>query len=187
MNFEIYTYGGGDFLRMIFNGIAQVFGNNDYLVAIKTAALLGFLGVLITAAFQKGKIDVQWILLVSLINMTLIVPKTSLLITDRVVPANSAVVGNVPMGISATAAIFSRVGDWITRSFEQVFSLPNEISYTTSGLLFAQTLVEESTRFEITTARLASNLSDFWKSCAYYDILLGLYSWDEVLKTTDLL
>ncbi|MBF0206923.1 MAG: conjugal transfer protein TraG N-terminal domain-containing protein [Oligoflexia bacterium] len=187
MNFEIFSYGSGDFLRMIFNGIAQIFGNNDYLVAIKITALLGFFGILTAAAFQKGKLDLRWILATILINMALIVPKTAIIITDRVVPANSAVVENVPLGITATATFFNRFGDWLTRSFETVFSLPNEIKYSENGLLFAQTLVEESTRFEITTARVSSNLTDFWKSCVYYDIFLGRYSWDDILKEKNLL
>lgn len=187
MTFEIYSYGGGDYLRLIFNGIAQIFGNNDYLVAIKTSALLGFLGILLAAAFHKAKLDLQWILTIIIINMAIIVPKSNLIISDKVVPANSAVVSNVPFGISATATMFSKFGYWLTSSFETVFNLPNEINYATSGLLFAQTLVEESTRFEITTPRVASNLIDFWKSCVYYDIFLNRYTWDEVLKATDLL
>lgn len=186
MKFEIISYGGGDFLRLIFNGIAQIFGNNDYLVAIKSTVLLGFIGILLAAAFQKGKVDTQWILGVILINMTLIVPKTNIIITDNVIPANSAVVENVPIGISATATLFNRFGDWLTRSFETVFSLPNQIKYTNNGLLFAQTLVEESTNFEFTDPRLSSNLSDFWKNCVFYDILLNRYSWSDVIKSDNL-
>ncbi|MBF0300536.1 MAG: conjugal transfer protein TraG N-terminal domain-containing protein, partial [Oligoflexia bacterium] len=186
MNWEIYTYGGGDFLRLIFNGIAQIFGDGDYVYALKSAALIGFIGVLINSAFHRRHLDLAWILGVIMIFQILIVPKTHLVINDRVVPANSAVVENVPLGIAATASIFSKFSDWSTRSFETVFSLPNEIKYSGNGLLFAQTLVEESTRFEITTPSLSANLSDFWKSCVYYDLLLGLYSWSEILRATDL-
>lgn len=183
---EIYTYGGGDFLRLIFNGVAQIFGDSDYIVALKSAALIGLMGVLFMAAFKRGRLDLQWILAVIMLYLIAIVPKTHVIINDRVIPANSAVVENIPFGISATASIFSKLSDWITRSFETVFSLPNQVKYTGNGLMFAQTLVEESTRFEITTPRVSTNFSEFWKSCVYYDLLLGLYSWNDLLRTTDL-
>jgi conjugal transfer mating pair stabilization protein TraG len=186
MKFEIYSYGGGDFLRLIFNGITQIFGAANYMMALKTSALLGFLGVLITAAFHKGKLDLHWLLGIVMIFMLLIVPKTHVIINDRLIPVNSAVVENIPIGISATASTFSLLSDWLTRTFETVFSLPNVAKYRGNGLLFAQALVEESTRFEITTPRLSVNFSEFWKSCVYYDLLLGLYSWDQVLKAPDL-
>ncbi|MBQ4839990.1 conjugal transfer protein TraG N-terminal domain-containing protein, partial [Pseudoalteromonas luteoviolacea] len=184
---EIFTYGGGDFLRMIFTGIAQIFGNNDYTAALQSAALIGFIGVLIYAAFQKGQLDVKWVLGIIMTVMILIVPKVNVIITDRVVPANSAVVGNVPLGLGLTATAFSKVGDWMTRSFETVFALPNQVQYSGNGLLFASHLVEESTRFEITTPRVSSNFAEFWKSCVYYDLLLDLYSWDQLVSSANLM
>ncbi|EJG1004452.1 TPA: conjugal transfer protein TraG [Vibrio vulnificus] len=184
---EIYSYGGGDFLRMIFTGIAQIFGNSDYKAALQSAALIGFIGVLIYAAFQKGQLDVKWVVGIIMTVMILIVPKVNVIITDRVVPANSAVVGNVPLGLGLTSTAFSKVGDWLTRSFETVFSLPNEVKYSGNGLLFASNLVEESTRFEITTPRVSSNFAEFWKSCVYYDLSLGLYSWDQLISSSNLM
>lgn len=184
--FEIYTYGGGDFLRLIFNGIAQIFGNADYIVAIKSAALIGLMSFLLNAASQKGRLDFQWLLGIIMIYMVAIVPKTEIIINDQLIPANSAVVENVPIGISVTSSVFSRLSYWLTTSFETVFSLPNQVKYTGNGLMFAQTLVEESTRFEFTTPRIASNFTEFWKSCVYYDLLLRLYTWNDLLKTSDL-
>ena len=108
---ELYTYGGGDFLRQIFNGVALIFGDDNYYGALKSAALLGFIGVLIYAAFQKGPLDVKWILGIVMVVMVLVVPKVNVTITDRVVTANSAVVSNVPLGLGFTATAFSKLGD----------------------------------------------------------------------------
>ena len=184
---ELYSYGGGDFLRMILTGISQIFGNADYKAALQSAALIGFIGVLIYAAFQKGQLDVKWVVGIVMIVMIAIVPKVNVIITDRVVPANSSVVANVPMGLGLTATAFSKVGDWMTRSFETVFSLPNQVTYSGNGLLFSSHLVEESTRFEITTPRVSSNFTEFWKSCVYYDLLLDLYSWDQIVSANDIM
>jgi len=184
---ELFTYGGGDFLRMILTGVAQIFGNADYMVALKSAALIGFIGVLIYAAFQKGPLDVKWIAGIIMIVMVMIVPKVNVTITDRVVIADSSVVSNIPLGLGLTATAFSKLSDWMTRSFETVFSLPNQVQYSGNGLLFASHLVEASTRFEITTPRVAANFSEFWKSCVYYDLLLELYEWDDVVESNDLM
>ena len=187
MMFELFTYGGGDNLRYVLNGVAKIFGNGNYFVAMEIAAMIGLLGIMITAAFQRGKLEFSWLLGIVFIFMAVVVPKTTVIITDRVVPANSAVVANIPLGIAVPSTLMSKVGDWLTRTFETNFSLPSQITYTGNGLLFANYLVEESTRFEVTSPRLAENLSDFWKSCVYYDILLNLYSWEDVLKANDLM
>jgi conjugal transfer mating pair stabilization protein TraG len=184
---EIYTYGGGDYLRLVFNGIASIFGNDDYGMAITIAALMGFVSVMIMGAFRRGELNIQWLIAIIMIYYTALVPKTDIIINDQIVPANNAVVANIPMGISAVASIFSHFSNWFTGVTETVFSMPNDIRYTTSGLLFANTLVEEASRFEITTPQVATNFTEFWKSCVYYDLLLGLYTWGDVVQSPDLM
>ena len=88
---QIYSYGGGDFLAQIFNGIAALFGDANYYVALKITATLGLLGVLITAAFEKGKLNLHWILAVTAIFLIAIVPKKTITIVDKVNPSNTAV------------------------------------------------------------------------------------------------
>lgn len=184
---EIYSYGGGDFLRMVFTGIASLFGNGDYMMAMQSVAILGFIGWMFGIAMSGGKgFDIKHLIVIIMVLGIGIVPKKDIIITDRVVPANSAVVGNVPLGLALVASGFSKLGDFFARSFETVFSLPNQVSYTGNGLLFASHLVEESTRFEFTDPRMAANFTDFWKSCVYYDLLLNKYSWKALTESSDL-
>ena len=172
---------------MVFNGIASIFGDNNYGVAITIAALCSLLSVMVMGAFRRGELNIQWLIAIIMIYQIALVPKTKVIIVDEVVPANSSVVTNIPMGLSATATIFSRFSHWATGAMETVFSMPSDISYRGNGLLFANTLVEESTRFEFTTSQISSNFSEFWKSCVYYDLLLGLYTWDKVVRSDDLM
>lgn len=185
---EIYSYGGGDFLRMIFNGIASLFGNDSYIVALNAVALVGFVGWLFGIAMNGGKgFDLKHLLTIIMVLGLAVVPKKDLIITDRIVPANSAVVGNVPLGLALVASGFSKVGDFLTRSFETVFSLPNQVGYTGNGLLFASHLVEESTKFEFTDPRIGANMTDFWKSCVYYDLIFNKYTWKSMQESDDLI
>lgn len=184
---ELHTYGGGDFLRLVFNALASILGNDDYGVAITISALLGLLSVLIMGAFRKGELNIQWLIAVIFVYQIALVPKTNVIINDHVVPANSSVVSNVPLGISAIATIFSSFSNWATGAMETTFSMPNDIRYRGNGLLFANTLVEESTRFEFTSPQISANFSEFWKSCVYYDLLLGLYTWDDLVRSGNLI
>lgn len=184
---ELHTYGGGDFLRLIFNGLASIFGNDNYGVAIIIATLLGFMAMLVRAAFHRGQMNLQWFLAVVMLYQVALVPKVDIQIIDHVTPHESATVGNIPMGIAAPATIVSHFSYWLTTSFETVFSMPNEIRYTGNGLLFANELVRKSTAMRITTPHIAANFSEFWKTCVFTDIMLGLYPIERMLKTPDLM
>lgn len=183
---EVFTYGNGEFLRLIFNALAAIFATNDYLTALKTVVLIGLLVVMTQAAFFRGQINLQWIMGAICIYFVLFIPKVNVAINDRIIPSNNAVVNNVPFGVALFTSGASKVGDWLTRSFEVVFSLPSEVSYAGNGLLFANHLVEESLKFEIRDERLATNLSSFWKSCVYYDLLLNRYSFADLSRSTNL-
>ncbi len=187
MNYEIYTYGTGDFLLYVLNGVAAIFGNGDFVFVLKTAALLGLISVVVRGAFHIGRVDVSWILGMMLVYTALILPKVTVIINDRVQPVNNAVVQHVPLGIGVTASLFSTFGDWLTRAFETVFSLPDQVQYTTNGLLFSNSLIQSATQFEVVTPRVSANFAEFWQSCVYYDLLLGKYSWDDLVFSDDLM
>ncbi|MCP5152455.1 MAG: conjugal transfer protein TraG N-terminal domain-containing protein, partial [Chromatiales bacterium] len=186
MVFEVFTYGGGELLRLVFNAVAAIAGAGDYGGAMRLAALVGLLWVLIEGAFRQRAVNLPWLLGTVFVYLALMVPRADVIVTDRIDPTRSGVVGNVPLGLAATAGTASLLGDWLTRAYETVFSLPDDLRYHQSGLLFAQHLVEASTRFEVTDPRLAANLAELWQACVFYDILLGLYGWEDLFAAPDL-
>ena len=183
---EIITYGGGEFLRFLLNGVAAVTRADDYAGLLRVMAMVTLLWLLIEAAFSDRRPNYQWLLAMAMIYLCLIVPRADVLIRDRVNPANNAVVANVPLGLAMFAGFSSRIGDWLTRGFETAFALPDDISYQRSGALFTHHLLRASARFRVTDARLAENLSQFWRQCAFYDILLGLYTLDDLRDSDDI-
>lgn len=180
MDFEVFTYGGGEFLRVTFNAVAAMLNNGDYLTALKAAATVGLLAVLVQAAFKGSAMNMQWLLGFIVAFYVVILPRSNVIITDRIDPSQSAVVSNVPIGLAATAGLSSLFGDWLTRSFELLFALPDQMGYSGNGLLFGSKLVEASTRFELTDVRTQENLAEFWQQCVFYDILLGRYTWEDL-------
>ncbi len=185
MDWEVFAYGNGELLRLVLNGVTAVVGADDFNVLLRAVAVLVLIWVLVEGALRMPRINFQWLFLLVLVYLTLILPRTDVVITDRVDPSNSGVVGNVPLGLAVFAGISSNVGDWLTRRFETVFSLPDDFRYQRSGALFAHHLIESAAHFEVTDSRLRENLNEFWRQCPYYDMLLGFYRLDELSQAVD--
>ncbi len=185
-SWEIFTYGGGAVLLQLFNGLVAILGDNDYLALLKITGLITVIWVIIEAIFMRRPISVQPFIIVILIFYILFIPRVNVIITDRINPANSGVVANVPIGIGFTASMASNVGDWMARTFESVLTLPNDLQYSSNGLLFGSNLLRASTQFEITDSRLAGNISEFMQQCVFYDILTGFYTWGDIVDEPDL-
>ena len=185
-SWDIYTYGGGDVLLQLFNGLVALLGDNNFLVLLKLTSLITVIWVIIEALFMKRPLSVQPFLVVILVFYILFIPRVNVIITDRIDPSNSGVVANVPIGLGFTASMASTTGDWMSRAFETVFTLPNELQYSTNGLLFGSNLLRAASQFEITDSRLASNVSEFMQQCVFYDILTGFYTWGDIVNEPDL-
>lgn len=184
MNWEIYTYGGGEYLATVFNAVAAITQNSNYLSLLALVSMIGLLWVIIEGAFGK-ELNYKWLLVMIFVYLGFMVPKADVIVVDRINPAFNRVIANVPFGLAATAGTFSKIGDYLTRTFDTVFALPDDLSYSKTGMLFGQHLMMASTRFQVTDSRLAENLSEFWQACVFYDVLLGLYEWDELLSAAD--
>ena len=183
------AYGSGDFLRMVFTAVASIFGNANYIAAVQTAFFLGFLTLFIKGAINQDIMSgVKWFMMVLVLNFALLVPKTTVVINDRVLPSASAVVNNVPIGLAATAGFFSYTGDWFSRAFETVFTVPNAVRYTQNGLLFGHKVLEASRTMVIPDERTYLNFTEFFSSCVVVDgVGHGRFSWEDVLEANDLL
>lgn len=185
-SWEIFTYGGGAALLQLFNGIAAIMGNNDYRVLLKLTSLITVIWVIIEALFMPRPISIHPFIIVILVFYILFIPRVNVIISDRINPANSGVVANVPIGVGFTASMASNVGDWMSRTFDSVLSLPNDLQYSSNGLLFGSNLIRASSQFEITDSRLAGNVSEFMQQCVFYDILTGFYTWGDIVDSPDL-
>ena len=189
MNWEVIAYGSGDFLRMVFTAVASIFGNANYRGAIQAAFFIGFLTMLARSAITHDVMTgARWFAAALVLNLALIVPKTTVVITDRVLPTNSAVVNNVPLGLAATAGLFSYTGDWFSRAFETVFTVPGALRYTENGLLFGHKVLEASRTMVISDERIYLNFTEFFSSCVVVDgVGHGRFSWEDVLEANDLI
>lgn len=182
---EIYTYGNGEFLSLIFNGVVALMGDGNFTTLMRLAGIFGLMWVAIKAALYRGPVEWSYIIWFMLIYGTLFVPKTDVVIVDRLDNNNTRVVANVPWGLGTFAGVTSRIGDWFTRGTEAVMTLPDDLKYHKNGVIFGSHLIEAASQYQITDGRFAANMSEFMRQCVFYDVLFRRYTWTDLLEAPD--
>lgn len=183
----IYTLSGGSWLQQLLNGVATFTQSSDFsrLVAMGTT-----LSVVITAVAYIGKKDlmlfVKWAAYLVLITGILLGVKRSVQVIDLSEPSQVYQVDNVPLGIAMPFSLITGVGYGLTQAYEMVFTNPDAMTYSRTGMLFGASLVNASTDFASTNPEIAGLFSDYVQDCVVGDILLNhKYSMNELMNTTD--
>lgn len=194
MDFSIYSYGGGQMLWTLFNGLALVFkSNSPYLTSVGYLSMIvGGVWATTRAIFQAniGIFAKTWFIPSYAILSLMLVPKTTVNIVDEVDPYfNSDRVDNIPVGlalIASTASTFSRA---LTEEIESVFPTPENLRYVKAGPIFGARLAAQARYVRIKDPLVRQNIKDFMRQCFYWPFvasnLKGLKQ--EALTTNDLL
>lgn len=186
--YELITIGGGEYFVDIFNGLAMLVKSGDYLNVVEIAASLAFMIAIINAALSGSLYDsTKWFVTTFIIIQTLLYPKATLQITDKTNPAlKGATVDNVPFVIAYTASTASQIGYSLTKQFESVYSLPDDLQYTQNGMIFGVNLWQSMQQSTITNANLAASVDSFIQNCIFFDIEYGIYSFDDLKNSDDI-
>ncbi len=186
--YELFTLGGGTYLVDLLNAVAAITAGGAYVTLAQLAGIAGLGWILFRTAFGGSwKDNAKWILLFAAVWGTMIVPKATVRVVDRLDPALApAVVANVPIGLALFASLTSQVGDGLTRLTEQAFALPNDLAYRRHGLIFGARLAAKATRLEITDAVFARNVRNYARQCVFPALLLGHVSADDLRESTDI-
>ena len=146
--YEVYTYGSGDFIAQVLIGIALMFSGNFIQALIKIVLIIGLLTAIlhpVTEWMQRGEprpmvggnaliIVFRQALLAVVAVYILILPKASIAIIDRLDPAQSQVVAEIPLVQAVIAHGTSLIGDTIGHKMEQAFSLPDSMKFSNGGI-----------------------------------------------------
>ena len=185
---EVITYGGGEFIRDMFNAVAAVVGMGAFASALRLSLVLGLLFVLFQTAFSLNFwTTIRWFVTSLIIYLCLLVPKVEVQITDRFDPGlPGATVANVPLGLALIASLTTTVGDRFTEVTETAFALPTDLEYQENGFIYGSKLFKDSMSFRVTDATFGQNLSGFIRTCVFYDLLEHRYSVTDLRETDDL-
>jgi hypothetical protein len=145
VTYEVYTYGGGDFLYYILNGVAMIFSGNIVGSLIVIAGMLLTI-MLVSRLFYdshgsystysgEGAYNIIKVALLTLMALEVLsIPKADVLIQDRSKPSQTNVVANVPFIQAFAMHASSMIGDRIGEVMEDVFTLPDVIKYRNHGV-----------------------------------------------------
>jgi conjugal transfer mating pair stabilization protein TraG len=185
---EVFTVGGGDYIVNVLNAVAAWTGGGGYASMIRVVMVMGLIYTLLIVAFSLDwRTWLNWFLQSTLIYLCLMVPTVTIKVTDRVNPALApAVVADVPLGLGVVASFTSQVGDYLTREAETVFVMPNQLQYSTNGIIYGSKLMEATRQIRITDPEFAANVNEHMKRCVFYDVMLGFKSMDSLAKSVDL-
>lgn len=193
--FEIYAYGNVDTLTGVFNAIAAIMGGADYFGLIKAIAITGVLVAAFAGLFTPGKFHGWgWLMGFLLVYYALFLPKSTVVIVDKLGSQPPVAVGNVPIGVAFFGHATSKVGDVMTRFFETAFQvipatnaqLPGELAYQKNGVMFGNRLIQASRAASVADPQLRTDLIAFVHNCTVYDLQDGTIDPAAFARSTDI-
>ncbi len=192
---EIYAYGNADTLLGIFNAIAAIMGGADYFGLVKTIAIGGVLVAAFSGLFTPGRFHgFGWLFGFLFLYYAVFLPKTTVVVVDRLASAPPAVIDNVPIGVAFFGHATSKVGDVMTRFFETAFQvipsadsqLPEELAYQKNGVMFGNRLIQASRTINISDPQLRTDMIAFVHNCTLYDLQDGTIDPAAFARSTDI-
>jgi conjugal transfer mating pair stabilization protein TraG len=194
MESVIYTFGGGEALWKVFNGIAIIFSSGSgYMTSImKLSMAIGGLWAAFRAILgaNMGLFGKDYFVPTYLILNLLLIPTTSVHIVDEVNPGfKYSKVDHVPVGIAVIASTASQISKLVTNTIEGAFTAVEANQYGKTGPMFAARLVSMSRHMTVTDPVMRQNLKDFVRQCftlplVWTNMLAGKKA---ALETTDIL
>ena len=138
MIFDYYAYWNGGQIRDLFEALVAICSGPSYLGLLKSAILAGFLVTLTGALLRwQGLAAKVYLFAALLFYSVMLIPKCEIAIHDER-SADAYVVSNVPMGVGFFASVTSKIGHFLTQSFEGAFSLPDAERFSRFGLVYPQ-------------------------------------------------
>ncbi len=179
----------------MFNAIAAIMGGDDYFGLIKTVAVTGVLVAAFAGLFTPGRFHGWgWLFGFLFLYHVLFLPKTDVVVVDKLGSQPPVVIGNVPLGVAFFGHVTSKVGDVMTRFFETAFQvipapdaqLPAELAYQKNGVMFGNRLIQASRGVNVADPQLRTDLIAFVYNCTLYDLQDGTIDPAAFAQSTDI-
>tara|TARA_R110002096_G_scaffold93194_2_gene210279 strand:+ start:1612 stop:4566 length:2955 start_codon:yes stop_codon:yes gene_type:complete len=171
---DAIVYGGKEHYIQAFNAIAIMIGQDSISSLIRLVLLLGLMIILFQVAMSRQVGDViKWFLTASVILSIGFVPKTDVVIHDRVNPGVPTTVANVPLVLAFTFSVASTAGDTFTRQMETVFGDPDIAQYSKGGMIYGSRLMFEANDLRFLDEPFGENMDNYMADCIYYEVAEG--------------
>lgn len=177
MGFSIYTYGGGEILWRVFNGVSMVFGSSTFMKTLLISSLaLGTISAVLRNIYGQSLTGFigTWVIPVIVSLNLLFLPKTSVHIIDKVDSHfHYAKVDHVPLGLALIPSWVSKISLLITTKLETVFTPVEELQYGQTGLHFAARLLARASEAQLADSLNRENTKNFISRCFLWPFVYG--------------
>lgn len=185
---NVYVLGYGEMFSQVLNAISTFIYGKGFSSLVQAGALVGV--ILSSIHYLKSRDPMvygKWFLTYTLITSTAIAPNTSVQIQDLTQQGKVLKVDKVPSVLAIGANILTRIGFGLGESFDMLFSMPDDLKYTQTGMLFASKLMKDMHQQQITDSSLKGEFSEYFKNCIVGDVrLLHRYSFSDLKNSTNL-
>lgn len=182
----IYVIAGGDWLSQTLNAIVAFMNTDNWAIIRRIVTALSVLVVAITWIRRHNVMDMLgWTGTIVLMSL-LVSVRTPVQIIDNSDLTKVYQVDNVPVGLALPASLTTTIGHALVQGYEMVFSQPDSVTYSKTGMLFGANLVARSTDFLSKNPEITTLFADYVQNCVMGDIFLnGKYTLDELMNSTD--
>lgn len=183
---EVYVIAGGEWLRNNLNAIAAFMGTRTWDSIEKIALTLSVLAVAVMWVQRHNVMDLLgWVAVFVLISL-LVNVRTSVQIIDNSDLVKVHRVDNVPVGLAMPLSLTTRIGHAMVASYEMIFTQPDSVTYSKTGMLFGANLIVKSTDFLSRNPEIINLFQDYVQNCVLGDIYLNhKYTLEDLMASAD--
>lgn len=169
----INVLAGGELFWQVLNAISVFMTQDSFTGLLRITTLVGI--IMATVGYLKTRNPmafVHWFLGYVLVVNCVLLPKTTVEIYD-ISSQQPKIVDNVPVVFALSASLITTIGYGLAQKYDELLSMPDDLQYTKTGLLFGSKLVQAAESFRIIDPILKEEMNDYFRQCVVGDIRIN--------------
>lgn len=184
--FVFYAYWNGNQVRDLFEGLVSITNAEGFGQLAAFLVVTGLVATLLIGAVKgEGRHVIGYFAAAVLFWFIAIVPKTTLVIED--VRSHTVYnVDNVPLSMAFFASATSRIGHWLTQTYETAFIPADVAKYSSFGAVYPQRVLDVLQRTGPVTIEVREMLPSVLKNCVLPEVILDADKASALTTSSDL-
>lgn len=184
--FVFYAYWNGAQVRDLFEGLVSVTAGGGFAELAVFLVVTGLVAALLIGAVKgEGWHVISYVACAVLFWFVAVVPKATVAIED-VRSKTVYTVDNVPLSMAFFASASSRIGHWLTQTYETAFVPADVARYSSFGAVYPERVLEVLQKAGPVTVEGRETLTSVLKNCVIPEAVLDRAKAEELLTSGDL-
>ena len=184
--FVFYAYWNGNQVRDLFEGLVALTNAEGFTQLAVFLVTTGLVGALLVGSVKgEGRHVISYFACAVLFWFVAIVPKATVVIED-VRSHTVYTVDNVPLSMAFFASASSRIGHWMTQTYETAFVPVDVAKYSSFGAVYPQRVLDVLQRTGPVTVQGRETLQAVLKNCVLPEVVLDSAKASQLTTSSDL-